>query len=328
MRKSLKGDPEVHMELSLEYGPVVHLKNNLVLINETSIRKSYMTYKFPKSKIYEGFDINGPNIFSAINKGFHQRVRKLILPAFSNKTLADIEPTIYRVGSESLVKYLESYLDTQPSKEFDIMYLFHADTLDVISELVFGETLNTIWDEKKGLYCIKELEKSQYILFLRQQIALFRHIKLPMETLFKPMILENINKRRNSNEVHTDILQSMIDSKDPETGEYLTDLEIVDECLTLLLAGMDTTANSLTWILYEVIKNPRIYKLVADEIVDKFPNLNEPISLERAKNELKYLSAAILEGFRMHPVAAGFLPREVPEGGLNIDGHYLPAKVI
>jgi cytochrome P450 len=316
------------MKLSLEYGPIVHLKDKLVLINDTSIRKNYLTYKFPKVDNYKAFDFSGPNLFSATKKDFHQRIRKMVLPAFGNKTLAAMEPTVYRVGSESLVQYLNSYLDTQPSKEFDIMHLFHTNTLDVISELVFGETLNTTWDEKKGLYYIEELAKSQYMLFLRALIPFYRHIKLPMETLFKPVIMDNINKRRNSSKVHTDILQSMIDSKDPETGECLTDLEIVDECITLLFAGMDTTANALTWILYEMIKNPSIYKLVGDEIIEKFPNLNEPISLERAKNELKYLSAAILEGFRMHPVAAGQLPREVPEGGITIDGHYLPAKVI
>jgi cytochrome P450 len=208
------------------------------------------------------------------------------------------------------------------------MHLFHTCTLDVISELVFGETLNTTWDEKKGLYYIEELAKSQYMLFLRALIPFYRHFKLPMEILFNPVIMDNIRKRRNSSKIHTDILQSMIESKDPETGECLTDLEIVDECNVLLFAGMDTTANSLTWILYEMIKNPSIYKLVADEIIEKFPNLNEPISLDRAKNELKYLSAAILEGFRMHPVVAGQLPREVPEGGITVDGHYLPAKVI
>jgi cytochrome P450 len=328
MRKAFKGDPELRMKLSLEYGPIIHLKDKLVLINDMSIKKNYLTYKFPKAKYYEAFDFSGPNLFSATNKDFHQRIRKLILPAFSNKTLASMEPTVYRVGSESLIQYLNSYLDTQSSKEFDLFYLFHASTLDVISELVFGETLNTTWDEKKGLRYIEKIDKSVYMLFLRMLMPLFKYIKLPMETFLTPIILENINKRRNSNEVHTDILQSMIDSKDPETGECLTDLEIVDECLILLFAGMDTTANSLTWILYEMIRNPSVYKLVADEIIEKFPNLNEPISLERAKSELKYLSAAILEGFRMHPVASGVLPREVPEGGLTTNGYYLPAKVI
>jgi cytochrome P450 len=328
MRKAFKGDPELHMNLSLKYGPIVHIKDKLVLINYTSVKKNYMTYKFPKAKYYQAFDFNGPNLFSATKKGFHQRIRKLILPAFNNKALAAIESTVYRVGSESLVQHLNLYLDTQPSKEFNIMHLFYSSALDVISELVFGETLNTTSDEKKGLYYIGEFEKSQYMLFLRRLMPLFKYIKLPIEALFKPIVLENINKRRNSNEVHIDILQSMIDSKDPETGECLTDLEIFDECIVLLGAGMDTTATTLTWILYEMIKNTSVYKLVADEIIEKFPNLNEPVSLERAKNKLKYLNAAILEGFRIHPVVAGHLPREVPEGGITIDGYYLPAKVV
>jgi cytochrome P450 len=207
------------------------------------------------------------------------------------------------------------------------MHLFYANTLDVISELVFGETLNTTWDDKKRLYYVEKVVKSANMLFLRSVIPFYSYIKLPMETLFKPIILTNINKRRKSNEVHNDILQSMIDSVDPETGECLTDAEIVDECITLLFAGMDTTSNTLTWTLYEMIKNPSIYKLIADEIIEKFPNLNEPISLERAMTELKYLSAAILEGLRMHPVASGGMPREVPEGGITVNGQYLPAKV-
>jgi cytochrome P450 len=328
MRKAFRGDPELNMNMSLEYGSIVHLRDKLVLINDTSVKKFYMTYKFPKAKVYEAFDLNSPVLFSSTKKSFHQRIRKLILPAFSNKTLAAMEPTIYRVGSESLVQYLKSCLDTQPNKEFDIMHLFHANTLDVISELVFGETLNTTWDEKKGLYYIGEMVKSQFMLFLRVLIPFYKYIKLPMETLLKPVIMGNINKRRNSSKIHTDILQSMIDSKDPETGKCLTDLEIVDECVSLLFAGMDTTANTLNWTLYEMIKNPSIYKLIADEIIVKFPNLNEPIGLERAKSELIYLNAAIHEGFRMHPVAAGHMPREVPEGGITINGYYLPAKVV
>ncbi|KXN74702.1 cytochrome P450 [Conidiobolus coronatus NRRL 28638] len=307
MRRTFAGDAAKNMDLCLEYGPVVHLRDKLVVINDDSIKKNYMTYKFKKL--------------------ITTNIKKLILPAFNNKTLAAMEPTVYRVGSESLVQYLDSFLDNEPSKEFDLFHLFHTNTLDVISELVFGETLNTTWDEKKGLYYIDELAKTQYMMFLRAVVPFYNHIKYPMEKLFMPVIMDNINKRRNSNEVHNDILQSMIDAKDPETGKGLTDLEIVDECMVLLFAGMDTTANTLTWTLYEMIKHPELYELIANEVIEKFPNLNEPISLDVAKSELKYLSAAIQEAMRMHPVAAGQLPREVPEGGLTIQGHYLPQGV-
>ncbi|KXN74696.1 cytochrome P450 [Conidiobolus coronatus NRRL 28638] len=328
LRQVFQGNASVNMDLSLKYGPIVHVKDKIVLVNDPIIRKSFTTYKFAKAESYSLFSINGPNLFSTTDKDFHQRIKKLILPAFNNKTLDAMEPTIYRVGSESLVQYLDSFMDQEPSKEFDLFHLFHTNTLDVISELVFGETLNTTWDKKKGIYYIDELAKTQYMAFLRTIVPFYNHIKYPMEKLFMPVIMENINKRRNSNEIHNDILQSMIDSKDPETGEKLSDQQIVDECMVLLFAGMDTTANTLTWTLYEIIKHPGIYELVSNEIIEKFPNLNEPISLNVAKNELKYLSAAILEAMRMHPVASGALPREVPEGGITINGHYLPPKTV
>jgi cytochrome P450 len=299
----------------------------MVLINDPAVRRSFMTYKFAKAKTYSLFNINGPNLFSTTDRDFHQNIKKLILPAFNNKTLAAMEPTIYRVGSESLVQYLDSFMDQASSKEFDLFHLFHTNTLDVISELVFGETLNTTWDEKKGIYYIEELAKTQYMAFLRTLLPFYNNVKYPMETLFKPVIMENINKRRNSDQVHHDILQSMIDSKDPDTGEKLSDVQIVDECMVLLFAGMDTTANTLTWTLYEIIKHPDLYELISNEVLEVFPNLNEPINLDIAKNELKYLGAAILESMRMHPVASGALPREVPEGGITVDGYYLPPKV-
>ncbi|KXN74704.1 cytochrome P450, partial [Conidiobolus coronatus NRRL 28638] len=79
---------------------------------------------------------------------------------------------------------------------------------------------------------------------------------------------------------------------------------------------------------YELLKHPEFYKLVADEIIEKFPNVNEPINSQDAKKELKYLEAAVLESTRMHPAGADILPREVPEEGLTINEYYLPPKTV
>ncbi|KXN70706.1 cytochrome P450 [Conidiobolus coronatus NRRL 28638] len=326
IRNELTGNPNTYIELSLKYGPIVHLRDKLVLINNSDIRKCYINYKFPKAKVYELLSYNGPNLFSTTSREYHASRKKLILPAFNNKALVTMEPTIYRVGSESLVQYLNSCLDSETSKEFDFYNLFHCNTLDVISELVFGETLNTTWDEEKRIFYIEELSKTIYATLLRALVPFYTYFTHPMEKLFKPMIMENIGKRRKLTEVNDDILQCMIDAEDPETGVKLTDSEIVDECLVLLFAGMDTTANALTWTIYELLRNPEVYELVAKEVLEKFPNLNEPISVDIAKNELKYLDSAITGAMRMHPPAAGILPREVPEGGLTIAGHYLPPK--
>jgi cytochrome P450 len=327
-RNVLTGNPNTFIELSLEHGNIVHLVNKLVLINDSAIKKCYMGYKFPRAKIYELLSYNVPNLLTTTNKEYHICRKKLIIQAFSNKALIKMEPTISRVGSESLVQYLNSFLDSEPSKEFDFYNLFHCNTLDVISKLVFGETLNTTWNEGKRAFYFREISKSTYATLFKVILPCYAYFTHPMEKLFKPMTMENIRKRRKLTEVNDDILQNLIDAEDPETGAKLTDLEIVEECLLLLFAGMDSTANALTWTLYELLKNSEIYELVVKEVLENFPNLNQPISADLAKNELKYLGAAITESMRIHPPLASIMPREVPEGGLNIAGYYLPPKVI
>jgi cytochrome P450 len=325
--KRLDGDAEHLLQYSLKYGPIVHYFGNVVLLNDLSFKKYWMTYKFKKSTFYSSFDMSGnPNLFSAIEKDYHSKIKRLVLPAFSVKTLDIIEKTVYDIGSEGLVNHIQSTIKSGQNDVFDLFHLFHCSTFDVISQLVFGTNFNTISDEDKAAYYISALGDTQKAMFWRTMIPFYKLIPFPMEKLFKPVILENIKLRENN--PRPDILQSLIDSKDPETGEKLTYEQITAECMTLLFAGMDTTANTLTWTLYEILKNPDIYELVEKEILEEFPNFNESIPVEKAKSNLKYLEAALLESMRLYPVAPGGLPRVVPEGGVTIAGHFLPEKVI
>jgi cytochrome P450 len=321
-----KGDCEHLLQLSLKYGPVVHLFNNVVLLNNLEYRKYWQTYKYKKSPFYTSFDVGGmPNLFSAIEKDYHSKVKKLVLPAFSVKTLASIEKTVYDIGSQGLVNHIQSTIKSGQNSVFDLYHLFHCSTFDVISQLVFGTNFNTTLDEDKAEFYVNSMGATQKAMFLRTMIPLYKFIPFPMEKLFKNIIIDNIKLRENN--PHPDILQSLIDSQDPETGEKLTNDQIAVECMILLFAGMDTTANTLTWTLYEILRNPDVYELIEKEVLEEFPNFNEPIPVEKAKSSLKYLDAALLESMRMYPVAPGGLPRVVPEGGVTIDGHYLPANV-
>jgi cytochrome P450 len=321
------GNPEHHLELSLNYGPVVHLFGNAVLLNDLTYRKYWMTYKYKKAHFYNSFDtLNMPTLFSAIEKDYHSKVKKLVLPAFSVKTLSSIEKNIYDIGSQGLVNYIQENIISGQREVFDLFHLFHCSTFDVITTLVFGTNFNTIHDQDKAEHYVRSLGNTQKAMFLRTMIPFYKYVPLPMEKLFENTIIQNIKLRENN--PNPDILQSLIDSKDPETGEKLTDKQIAVECMTLLFAGMDTTANTLVWTLYELLKNPDIYELVEKEILEKFTNFNESIPVEKAKSSLKYFEAALLESMRLYPVAPGGLPRVVPEGGVTIAGYYLPEKVI
>jgi cytochrome P450 len=323
----ISGKTDLYLELIQRHGNIIHLRDNIVLVQDPKLRKHYMSYKFSRDPIYKLLDFNGSNLFSTIDKDFHASRKRLIAPTFSIKSLTKMEPTIYRVGSGSLIKYLHSQLDNDKSKEIDMYPLFNSNTMDVITELIFGENMNTTWDRSRAQYYNQLEAKCGNVIFLRYVFPFYKPLKSPTDVYIKPKILENIKIRRESTKVHYDILQSFLDAEDPETGNKLSDLEIVGECLVLLFAGIDTTSTSLTWILYEILRNPDVYKLVTDEVLEKFSDLNEPISASKARAELKYLEAAILEGMRLNPVASGILQRVVPKGGVTVEGYYLPENV-
>jgi cytochrome P450 len=75
-----------------------------------------------------------------------------------------------------------------------------------------------------------------------------------------------INARRTNKLANNDILGAMLDVRDPETGDALTDQEILDETKTLFAAGFETTATALTWAIYLLVNNPEKAALWYDEV--------------------------------------------------------------
>ncbi|KFY97968.1 hypothetical protein V498_01765 [Pseudogymnoascus sp. VKM F-4517 (FW-2822)] len=93
------------------------------------------------------------------------------------------------------------------------------------------------------------------------------------------------------------------------------------------LAGSDTTAISLRSIFYFLMKNPRsLSKLQAEiDTADQDGLLSHTITYAEAQKHVPYLAHVIKEALRLHPAVALTLERIVPQGGLSVDGEYLPA---
>lgn len=92
-----------------------------------------------------------------------------------------------------------------------------------------------------------------------------------------------------------------------------------------MIAGTETTATLLSGLTYHLLRNPdKMSKLVA-EIRQTFAT-DEDITIERLQ-ALKYLNACVEEGLRMYPPVPAGLPRVVPQGGLSLDGRFVPEGV-
>ncbi|ORX63773.1 cytochrome P450 [Linderina pennispora] len=102
-----------------------------------------------------------------------------------------------------------------------------------------------------------------------------------------------------------DILQKMIDASDPATGQIIDGDNLVSEVGLMLIAGTDTTSNTLSYTLTHLLHNPGVYRRATEEVRSVFPDA------------LPYLSAVIHEAMRLNPSV--FLLT-----GQTIQGHHIP----
>ncbi|KAL2129299.1 hypothetical protein VTI74DRAFT_7961 [Chaetomium olivicolor] len=118
-----------------------------------------------------------------------------------------------------------------------------------------------------------------------------------------------------------DLLTAMLEGVDPKTGQKLSDSSIIDNLITFLIAGHETTSGLLSFAFYLLIKHPEAYKKAQEE-VDRVLGKG-PMKLEHIKN-LPYIAAILRETLRMCPTIP-MVPRAANQDDI-IGGKYPVAK--
>jgi len=107
-----------------------------------------------------------------------------------------------------------------------------------------------------------------------------------------------IAERRATGEPGNDLLGMFMASVDDETGESMTDKQLRDEVMTMILAGHETTANALAWTLYLLSKHPAVDRRVHDELAANVSDDNPAAGVMRA---VPYTHQALQESMRLYP---------------------------
>jgi cytochrome P450 len=137
------------------------------------------------------------------------------------------------------------------------------------------------------------------------------------------IVLSAIKARRAAPSESDDLLTALVQGRDPETGEQMTDEQICDEVITLHLAGYDTTALSLTYCWYQMALHPEIearFHAELDQVLaGRPPRLDD-------MEQLDYTQRVFKEVLRLYPPAY-FAVRLVARD-IEIGGHPIPAGSI
>ncbi|MEH2091338.1 cytochrome P450 [Nostoc sp.] len=238
----------------------------------------------------------------------HQRQRKLLTPPLHGERMLAYGELIRNITQQVINRW-------QVGETFAVLPSMQAISFQVILKAVFGLEDGPRY-EKLNELLIAILNPK--IPILRTILLLFPAMRrdlgawspwgkyLRLRKQIDQLIYAQIQERKaQPDPSRTDILSLMMAARD-EAGEPMTDLELRDELMTLLVAGHETTATSLSWALYWIHHQPQVREKLLQEL-DKLGEQPDPNAIFR----LPYLNAVCSETLRLYPVAISALNRVV-----------------
>jgi unspecific monooxygenase len=253
----------------------------------------------------------------------HKRKRQLVMPAFHKERMQAYGELICNVTE----KCFDRLLQNQP---FSARVAMQDIALQVTLQAVLGLTEGEHYEQLKRLIVLmmkifQPLNTSfLFFPFLQKDLGAWnswgRFVRY--RQMIDKIIYAEIAKRReqpDSNRI--DILSLLMLARDEE-GEAMTDQELRDEIVTLLAAGMETTAVAMTWNLYWTHQKPGVREKLLQEL-GSLGDSPDPMSIAK----LPYLTAVCNETLRIHPVGVVTFPRKVQEP-VELLGHKLKPGTI
>jgi cytochrome P450 family 135 len=243
--------------------------------------------------------LNGPE---------HLARRKLMLPPFHGERIRAYEQVMEEATEREISRWP---LD----REFRIHPSMQAITLEVIMRAVFGVGEDRRDDLRERLLGILAATRSPLAIGLTipavRSVGAFRRVRRTIAETDEILAAE-IGERRADPDLASreDILSLLVAARD-EDGEGMSDAELRDQLLTLLMAGHETTATALAW---------------AFDLLFRRPESMERLRAEVEGDEHSYLDAVAEETLRLRPVVP-FVGRQlrVP---MELGGHQLPAGTV
>ncbi|KAH7386429.1 putative benzoate 4-monooxygenase cytochrome P450 [Cadophora sp. MPI-SDFR-AT-0126] len=320
-------------ELHSKYGPIVRISPSEIAISDlASTREVHRIGSgYLKSEWYAKFteeNVESPGIFAIINAKQHAARRRLFSAAFSQTALLQWDE-ILQYRTTLVIQRIKEQAMSRGGADIFSWFTFMAT--DVIAELGFGESLHSLEHGKKSSFS-EDLEKVMMFSGLRSELGfvatILSHLPIPaiqfwlqstkrISTYGIAAIAKN-KALADRGEVKDTLFTKMLRESDEKAG-FLSDAEIQREASNFIVAGSDTTAVTLTYLVWAVLKHPEVKQKLVGEVSGL---ANNPSSKDT--NALPYLGAVIKETLRLYGAAPGSLPRTVPSGGRTLGTYFIP----
>jgi cytochrome P450 len=261
-------------------GPLIHVADRALVEQMFKWKPAQYNVAEPREVMEP---VTGPSSILLLDGERHLRMRKLMLPPFHGDAIAHYGDVIERITSREIDIW-------QPGETIRTRSVAQAITMEVIIRAAFGiadpERIGELKRLMPGLS-----SPSPFLLLVQKDLGprspwgRFLRLRDRVDSL----LYDEIETRRRDPERETrkDILSLLLSARDDE-GNPLTDRELRDELITILLAGHETTATSIGWAFERLLRTPRALERVTAEV--------------KAGESSEYMDAVIKETLRVRPV--------------------------
>jgi cytochrome P450 len=317
VREMVRNPLQFFQNIALEYGDIVcyrpapepaflinhpnYVRHVLVDHNKNYTKDTYSNRLFSK--------LVGAGLLTT-EGGHWRKQRRMMQPAFHHTRLEQLDGMIVDVAQSMLDRWQAAYDSNQP---IDIAREMSALTLTVTTRSLFGVDLG---DE------------------VREVGEIINRAAADLERPSSPRLIESarkfgevvdriIQQRKQNFKDGGDLLSSMILARDDHSGRRMTDEELRTQVMTLMLAGYETTASTLTWTWHLLSQNLQYMDRLRSEVRE---TLNGRPPCYGDLDHLPLIGMVLDESLRLFPPAWTLGRRAICED--VIDGFYIPENTV
>lgn len=308
---------EFYEYLFRNWGDVVYFKaagQGILMLNDPECIKQVLLTQAKittKSAGYERFKIILGNGLLVSEGDFWLRQRRFLSWAFNQKNIEKVYPQICEQTRFVLNQWKnKKHIDLAEELNFLTLQIISVSLLGIGQEENGPKVRRSLQEMIHYLQTTRHIIIQFFLLFVpfvdKKKLALKIEMGLPFESTkrFKEaietmdkIVLDMIEERRKANK-HENLLDALIHARDDVDQTQMTDKQIRDETITMLVAGHETTANALTWTWHQILKHPEVYKKLTEEINEK---VKGDIPTYEEVTTLHYTKAVIEESIRLYP---------------------------
>ena len=232
---------------------------------------------------------------------FWRGQRKLVQPAFHRRRLDALFSMMVERVNDCIQRLTPSASSGLP---VEFTSLLSQLTLDIISRAMFSSDVQGAAADVSyhiatlNEYALRMLRRPWLFLLPRRIPTPFNYAQYRSLKSLNDIVHKIIQARRREPHAHDDLLSMLLSACEEGTGRGMTDEQLRDEVMTIFVAGHETTANAMAWLLYLLSQHPEIEKQVVAEIDARWPASG--LTMENIQS-FTYVRQVIEESLRIYP---------------------------